>query len=71
MPEGFQEWWDNYKHKIPSPKRKSVKHWALLGWSAHVDHLEQLDLQDKEHTKMLLDEYNKAGCPPGWWGDPD
>jgi hypothetical protein len=71
IPEGFQEWWDNYKHKVPAPKRNSVKHWALLGWSAHVDYEEQLDLASKEHDKKMMEEYQKAGCPPGWWGDPD
>ncbi len=67
----FDEWWNNYKHKIPGPKRNSVKHWAKVGWEAHVFHLEQERLRDEAHTKMLVDEYNKAGRPAGWWGDPD
>lgn len=67
----FNEWWDNYKHRVPGPKRNSVKHWAKLGWCAHVDHLEQFDLASKAQDKKLLEEYHQAGCPPGWWGDPD
>lgn len=71
IPNDFQKWWDNYKHKIPGPKRTSVKRWALLGWNAHVDHLEQVALQEKQHLQNQVDEYNKAGRPAGWWGDPD
>lgn len=67
--DGFDDWWNNYKHKIPGPKRNSVKHWAKLGWAAHEDHLEQERLQSEEHDKHLLEEYHKAGCPPGWWGE--
>lgn len=70
MPD-FQTWWDNYKHKIPGPKRNSVKHWAKVGWDALVFELEQEQLQSEEHTKKMVEEYHKAGCPPGWWGDPD
>lgn len=65
----FKEWWDNYKHKIPGPKRNSVKRWAFLGWNAHVNYLEQLDLESKEFDKKILEEYQKAGCPPGWFGE--
>ena len=43
----------------------SVKHWAKVGWEAHVDDLEQERLQDIAHTKHLVEEYHKAGCPPG------
>lgn len=72
IPEGFQEWWDNYKHKVPSPKRTSVKHWALLGWSAHVDYEE---LHSKEFDKKILEEYLEKRVAEirrnGWWSDPD
>lgn len=67
----FDEWWNNYKHKIPGPKRNSVKHWAKLGWQAHIDHLEQEKLDNEKYIKKLVDEYDKAGRPAGWWGDPD
>ena len=65
----FQEWWDGYKHKIPGPKRKSVKHWAKVGWDALMFKQEQEKLSSEAHDKYLQEEYHKAGCPPGWWGE--
>ncbi len=60
-PKGFQEWWDQYKQKVPTKKRNSIQYWTLIGWNAHAEHLDQVDQNTKSLIEKLIEEYGKTG----------